>query len=192
MSTSTPADPTVTATPVTLRTVPSADLDRAGRLELRGVLDAAFDEHGFTDEHWGHALGGVHVLARRDGALVGHAAVVGRQLIAGGRTLRTGYVEAVAVAPGAHRQGIAGVIMVEVERLIRGGSELGALAASEAGAGLYRSRGWLQWQGPLCALTPDGRIEGDASRVFVLPTPATPPLDPGGQLTCDWRSGSLW
>lgn len=83
--------------------------------------------------------------------------------------------------------------MTEVERLVRGGSELGALAASEDGVGLYEARGWTRWRGPLCALTPDGRTEGDASRVYVLPTPETPAtLDPALPLVCDWRRGSLW
>jgi aminoglycoside 2'-N-acetyltransferase I len=88
---------------------------------------------------------------------------------------------------------VATALMAEVERLVRGGYELGALAASTDGVGLYEARGWIRWQGPLCALTPQGRTEGDASRVFVLPTPETPgPLDPTQPLTCDWRRGSLY
>lgn len=183
---------TPTTAPPVLRTVPTADLDADGLVRLRRFLDGAFPD-GFRDDHWSHARGGLHVLATRDDDLVGHAAVVGRQLLVGDRTLRTGYVEAVAVAPGARRQGIAGSLMAEVERLVRGGYELGALAASVDGVGLYESRGWTRWRGPLCALTPDGRTEGDASRVFVLPTPETPvELDPTVPLVCDWRRGSLW
>lgn len=175
-----------------LRTVPTADLDTVERTGLRAFLGNAFPD-GFDEDHWSHALGGVHVLAHRDGDLVGHAAVVVRQLIAGDRTLRTGYVEAVAVAASARRQGVATALMTEVERLVLGGSELGALAASVDGTALYESRGWTRWRGPLCALTPDGRTEGDASRVFVLPTPETPVrLDPDVALICDWRRGSLW
>ncbi|SDF93722.1 GNAT family N-acetyltransferase [Klenkia brasiliensis] len=176
----------------TLRTVPTADLGPDGLRELRTFLDGVFTD-GFRDDHWSHARGGLHVLASRDGVLVGHAAVVGRQLVAGDLTLRTGYVEAVAVAADARRQGLATALMTEVERLVRGGYELGALAASEDGVGLYESRGWTRWRGPLCAFTPDGRTEGDASRVFVLPTPETPAvLDPELALVCDWRRGSLW
>jgi aminoglycoside 2'-N-acetyltransferase I len=176
---------------VELRTLPTADLTPEGRQELRALLDASFDdddEH-FSDEDWGHALGGLHVLARRDGVLVGHAAVVGRQLLAGERTLRTGYVEAVAVAAHARRQGIAGALMAEVERLVRGGFELGALAASEDGAALYDARGWTRWTGPLRCLTPGGVVDGDDSWVYVLPVE---PVDPAEVLVCDWRRGSLW
>jgi hypothetical protein len=46
-------------------------------------MDGAFAGR-FGDEDWAHALGGLHVLATVDGELAGHAAVVGRQLIAGG------------------------------------------------------------------------------------------------------------
>ena len=179
-------------TGLVVTTLPSADLGTARRAELRRFLEATFTD-GFRDDHWSHALGGLHVLARRDGELVGHGAVVGRQLLLGDRALRTGYVEAVGVAASARRQGVAGAVMAEVERLVTGGSELGALAASTDGAGLYESRGWTRWEGPLCALTPDGITAGDASRVFVLPTPETPvELDPTMRLVCDWRRGSAW
>ena len=173
-----------------LRTVPTADLAPADRRELRGLLDEAFaDDHGFDDEDWAHALGGLHVLAHRDGVLVGHAAVVARQMLVGDRTLRTGYVEAVAVATTARRQGVAGVLMAEVERLVRGGYELGALAASTDGAALYEARRWTRWQGPLHSLTPAGVVDGDDSWVYVLPVE---PVDVTAPLTSDWRRGSLF
>jgi aminoglycoside 2'-N-acetyltransferase I len=175
---------------VDLSTRPTADLAPAERRELRGLLDEAFaGDHGFDDEDWAHALGGLHVLAHRDGALVGHAAVVGRQMLVGDRTLRTGYVEAVAVAPTARRQGVAGALMAEVERLVRGGYELGALAASTDGAALYEARRWTRWQGPLRSLTPDGVVDGDDSWVYVLPVE---PVDVIAPLTSDWRRGSLF
>ncbi len=44
----------------------------------------------FEDVDWDHSLGGVHVVARADGALVGHASVVQRRLMTGGRPLRAG------------------------------------------------------------------------------------------------------
>lgn len=175
-----------------LRTAPTADLDPAEVTALRALLDAAFD-HDFSDTDWSHALGGLHVLATRDGELVGHAAVVGRQLGVGGRPLRTGYVEAVAVAAEARRQGVAGAVMTEVERLVAGGCELGALAASEAGSALYAGRGWTSWQGRLLHLTPDGVADGDDSLVYVRSTPSTPGrLDTSLPLVADWRRGDPW
>jgi aminoglycoside 2'-N-acetyltransferase I len=178
--------------PVTLRTAPTADLSPTELDELRHFLDTAF-EGRFGDDDWSHALGGVHVLATADGELAGHASVVVRQLIAGDRTLRTGYVEAVATAPDQRRQGIAAAMMDEVERLVVGGFELGALASSQAGKQLYRTRGWSPWTGDTAALTPDGIVQSIGEAVFVLPTPATPaPLDTAVRLVCDWRRGDPW
>ena len=177
---------------IDLRTVVTADLGAAEARRLRAFLAEAFGGQ-FGDDDWSHALGGVHVLATVDGVLAAHAAVVGRQLVAGDQTLRTGYVEAVATGAAWRRQGIGSTLMDAVERLVTGGFELGALAASEDGARLYQNRGWLHWVGQLSARTPDGVVPTPDEEVFVLPTPTTPPvLDPDGPLTCDWRRGDLW
>jgi aminoglycoside 2'-N-acetyltransferase I len=181
----------VTTSGVRLRTAPTADFSPAELSRLRAFLDTAFAGH-FGDDDWSHALGGVHVLASVDGEPAGHASVVVRQLIAGDRTLRTGYVEAVATAADVRRRGVASAVMTEVERLVAGGYELGALGASEQGAALYTARGWQPWTGPTVALTPDGVIETPDPGVLVLPTPHTPAgLDPTGRLACDWRRGDL-
>jgi aminoglycoside 2'-N-acetyltransferase I len=182
----------VPAPALRLRTTPTADLSRDELAAVRALLDDAFTGR-FDDEDWAHALGGLHVLVTVDGELAGHASLVGRQLIAGGRTLRTGYVEAVATAAPHRRRGVGSALMAEVERLIAGGAELGALASSAAALAFYRARGWLPWTGPTAALTPDGLVETPDEAVFVLPTPVTPaPLDPAGRLICDWRRGDLW
>ena len=49
----------------------------------------------FAPDDWEHALGGVHALLSEDGELIGHASVVQRRLLHGGRALRAGYAEAV-------------------------------------------------------------------------------------------------
>ena len=132
------------------------------------------------------------MLAEADGEPVGHGAVVVRVLAAGGRTLRTGYVEAVATAAPRRRRGIGSAVMAEVERLVAGGFELGALSSSRQAVGLYAARGWERWSGAVAALTPDGVVESPGEAVFVLPTPQTPAgLDTSGRLVCDWRPGDL-
>jgi aminoglycoside 2'-N-acetyltransferase I len=177
---------------VDLRTAVTADLTAGETDRLRAFLDSAFGGE-FGDDDWSHALGGVHVLATVDGDLAGHAAVVVRQMVLDGRTLRTGYVEAVATGAPWRRRGIAGRLMETVERLVTGGFELGALAASDDGAALYRRRGWVAWRGRLAGLTPQGTVPTPDEQVFVLDTPSTPvPIDPTGTLTCDWRRGDLW
>ena len=176
----------------TVRSAPTADLSAPERERVRAFLDAAY-AGTFGDEDWAHALGGVHVLATVDGELAGHAAVVQRQLVAGPHTVRTGFVEAVATAATRRRQGVGTAVMAEVERLVTGGHELGALSASDDGRGLYEARGWTAWTGPLAALTLDGVVPTPDEAVFVLSTPATPAgLDTGARLVCDWRRGDLW
>lgn len=118
--------------------------------------------------------------------------VVRRRLWHDGRTLRAGYVEAVAVAPDRRRHGIASAVMDALEAGIRADHDLGALSASEDGAGLYAARGWVLWEGPTSVLTTEGprRTPEDDGSVYVLPGPV--PLDPRGELTCDWRAGDVW
>jgi aminoglycoside 2'-N-acetyltransferase I len=76
--------------------------------------------------------------------------------------------------------------------VIRGAYELGALGASEAGAALYRARGWSLWQGPSSVLTPTGikRTADVDGWIYVLPV--TVALDLSSELTCDWREGDPW
>lgn len=169
----------------------TADLDDADLADVRELLDRAF-AGDFADEDWQHSLGGLHALVHDERRLVGHGSVVQRQLLHGGRVLQAGYVEAVAVAPDRRRQGVATAVMDALEALIRADHELGALSASEDGAGLYAARGWLLWEGPTSVLAPGGvrRTPEDDGSVFVLP--GSVPLDLRGELTCDWRAGDVW
>ncbi|CCH90575.1 Aminoglycoside 2'-N-acetyltransferase (modular protein) [Modestobacter italicus] len=139
-----------------LRTAPTADLSPAELSCVRALLDDAFAGR-FGDDDWSHALGGVHVLAAVDGDIVGHGSVVLRQLVAGERTLRTGYVEAVATAASWRRRGVGSAVMAEVERLVAGGFELGALSSSRQGVRFYAARGWQRWTGAVAARHPAGR-----------------------------------
>lgn len=169
----------------------TATLAPATRRAARLLVERAFDG-GFSDADWEHALGGLHALVHRGGELVAHGAVVQRHLLHGGRTLRVGYVEAVAVHPELRRQGLASSVMAALEGVVRTAYDAGALSATDDGAALYRARGWLPWRGSTWALTPEGRVRTteDDDAVFVLPGSAV--LDPAGELTCDWRDGDLW
>ena len=175
---------------VQVRTAHTADLDAATLEAVRVMLVAAFDD--MSSDDWEHALGGMHALAWEDGELAGHASVVQRRLITGGRALRTGYVEAVAVPADRRGRGYGAAVMAAAERIVRGGYELGALCASGMAAGFYAARGWQLWQGPSSALTPAGivRTPGEDGAIYVLPVTVT--LDLAGELTCDWRHGDVW
>jgi aminoglycoside 2'-N-acetyltransferase I len=170
----------------------TAQLDAATLEAARRLVTGAFPTGGYTAVDWDHALGGMHALVMDGSEPVGHGSVVLRRFLHAGRTWRVGYVEAVAVAPGARRRGHGSAVMRAVESVVRGGYEFGALSATDDGAPLYRARGWRLWDGPALALTPSGpvRTPDEDGAVFVLPCGAA--LDPSGELTCDWRDGDLW
>ena len=174
-----------------VRLAHTSQLDAPMREALRALLDAAF-EGDFSDDDWLHCLGGMHALAYEGDDLVGHAALVDRELMYQNHPLRTGYVEGVGVRADRRRHGHASALMAMVERMLRAGYDVGALSATDEAARLYAARGWKQWKGPTAALTPEGpklTPEDDGS-VYVFPVKRS--LDLTAQLTCDWRHGDLW
>jgi aminoglycoside 2'-N-acetyltransferase I len=164
--------------------------------ELEAVRELLFGAFGgrFDEHDWEHTLGGVHVLAVEDGAVVAHGAVVPRVLVAGGLELRTGYVEGVATRGDRRGRGLATLVMVEAGRVIEREHQLGALADGTRIPGFYQRLGWETWQGPTWVAGPDGPVrtaEEDGS-VLVLRTAATRELDPTASIICDWRAGDVW
>lgn len=180
------------STPVhTARLIHTSDLDTETLHRAYELVIGAFDGD-FTDADWEHTLGGMHAVIVSHGALIAHAAVVQRRLLYAGRALRCGYVEAVAVHANWRGQGLGHAVLEATEQVIRGGYHLGALSTSAVGAQLYRSRGWMPWQGTTSAITPQGltRTPNDDGTVFVLPVDQD--LDVTADLACDWRDGDLW
>jgi aminoglycoside 2'-N-acetyltransferase I len=173
-----------------LRVAHTAELDERTLAAARALLYDVFDDMEADD--WEHALGGIHALVWEGDELIGHASVVQRRLLHGGRALRTGYVEAVGVRADRRGRGHGAAMMGALERVIRGAYDLGALGAAEEAVEFYARRGWRQWRGPTSALTPDGIVctEEEDGGGFVLPVAA--PLDLAGPLTCDWRDGDVW
>jgi aminoglycoside 2'-N-acetyltransferase I len=180
---------------VTLRRVPTDALRSDEITALRAMLITAFGtdpEERLRDEDWEHALGGTHVLAEDRGAIVAHAAVVERPIEIGGRPVRTGYVEAVATAPGRRRTGLGTQVMEEVGRIIREGYELGMLGTGVQS--FYERLGWRVWRGPSAVRTGTGEVPSPDEDGFlmVLVTGSTPALDPAARITCDDRPGDAW
>ena len=180
---------------VTLRRVATDELTDAEIEVARRLLWAAFDDpdEGMTEDDWAHALGGVHVLIELDGDIVGHASVVERELHVGGRPLRTGYVEAVAIYPRHQRSGLGSQLMAAIGSVVVERFELGALGTGSPG--FYERLGWLRWEGPTFVRDPTGlqRTADEDGGILVLPTPGTPAdLDRTTSISCDWRVGDVW
>lgn len=177
-----------------IRLVPSDALRPDEVAALRELFDEAWrdDAEGFTDQDWSHAVGGVHVIAAAEGRVVAHASVVQRELQAGGRRLRTGYVEAIATRPSHQRQGLGSLVIGEVGELIDRTYPLGALATGVVG--FYERLGWVAWEGPTSVRTAAGtvRTATEDGNVFVRLTPASPKLDLSAPISCDWRPGDVW
>ncbi|MEP6639678.1 MAG: GNAT family N-acetyltransferase [Chloroflexota bacterium] len=182
--------------PPRLRRAASADLTLAETEGIRALMVAAFgpdEDERFTDADWEHALGGTHFILELDGDIVTHASVVERELHVGDRPLKTGYVEAVATAPGREGSGFGSLVMADVGVYIRDRFELGALGTGRQS--FYGRLGWRTWAGPSSVRATDGKrppTPEDDGYIMVLETPSSPTLDLSRPISCDWRPGDVW
>jgi aminoglycoside 2'-N-acetyltransferase I len=158
---------------------------------LRAVLNDAFDG-SFSEDDWEHTVGGLHVLVQEDDVVVAHAAVVPRTLVAGPRSLSTGYVEGVATRRDRRHHGYATRAMRTAGSIITRDYELGALSTGVPD--LYTPLGWVSWHGPTYVNSPAGRFRtaDEDDGVMVLRTARTQEIDLTADLTCDWRAGDVW
>jgi aminoglycoside 2'-N-acetyltransferase I len=180
---------------IVYRQAATATLDEAALDGIWALTQGAFPPGDFTRDDLSHAMGGQHFLAEANGQVVGHASVVARVLAVDGRHLRTGYVEAVAVARDWQGQGIATALMSAANAHIRGQYELGALGTGHAA--FYERLGWRVWAGPTWVRTPDGlaRSADEDGGILWLPTPTTPttpPVTGDEPISCEWRPGDAW
>jgi aminoglycoside 2'-N-acetyltransferase I len=185
-----------------IRRLGTNDLTTAEEAEIKALMTAAFaqDEHGgFTEDDWQHALGGTHFLFEDDevgddrARVVGHASVVERALRVGGRPLRTGYVEAVAIEPARQRSGLGSRLMIAVnEHIDATGFELGALGTGSQA--FYERLGWLIWQGHAFVRTDRGDepTPDEDCYILVRRTPRSPALRLTDPISCEWRPGDAW
>ncbi len=172
----------------------SDELSPAVLAQLLDLGHACWPDGAFTADDLDHAMGGRHFLAEADGRVVAHAAVVPRLLDVAGRSLRTGYVEAVATLPSLQGQGIATRLMTVANALIGSTYELGALSTSRHA--FYERLGWRHWTGPTFVRELDGtltRTEDEDDGIMWRSTRATPPGLTGSEaIACPWRPGDAW
>ncbi len=178
-----------------LRRLSTPDLSADEVIAIRRLLEAAFgpdEEERFTEDDWQHAVGGVHFVLDVRAQIVGHAAVVERELHLDRQPLRTGYVEAVAVAPERQGRGLGSRLMADVDALIEERFQLGALGTGRHH--FYERLGWRTWRGPSFVRSGTGpsRTPDDDGYILVLPTPTSPTLDLEASISCEWRPGDVW
>jgi aminoglycoside 2'-N-acetyltransferase I len=162
---------------------------------IRAILVVAFgpgEDERFTDDDWSHALGGRHFVLDLDGEPIAHGSVVERELHLGERAFRTGYVEAVATAPGHQGRGFGSLLVTEVSEYVRANFEIGGLGTGRHH--FYERLGWQTWLGPSFVRTADGlqSTPDDDGYILVLPTPSNPSLDLTEPISCEWRPGDAW
>jgi aminoglycoside 2'-N-acetyltransferase I len=181
--------------PLTIRRAITAQLSAAEIEQTRALLWAAFadDADGqFSEDDWQHALGGMHFLGELDGSVAAHAAVVERTLFVAGQPVRTGYVEAVAVAPQQQALGHGTQLMRAVTGYVDERYELGALGTGSQH--FYERLGWQIWRGPSSVRTSAGEVAtpDEDGYIMVRLTPRSPALDVTSSVTCEWRPGDVW
>lgn len=181
-----------------LHTAATSEIAPADLHSIRVFLDAAF-EGDFSEEDWGHCLGGTHVwITGGSGdagdAILAHGSVVPRQIVYGDHRLRTGYVEAVATAETHRRQGLGSTVMRKLAEIIRDQYEIGGLSSGERA--FYQSLGWTLWRGPSYVRHPEFGVQptpDDDDGLFVLaPDARTSLVDLDSRIIADWRTGAVW
>lgn len=177
-----------------IRVVPSAALTTGEWSTLTQLCVAAFNEP--WDDYWESIGPGVHVIAEHpERGIVAHAAIVDRLLYPGDLTLRSGYVEAVAVWPDLQRSGLGTKVMEVIDGMLDEGYELGALGTGSHD--FYARLGWVIWGGPTSIRELDGSLKRSPDEdgdIMVRLTPMTPPdLDLSHPIAVDWRPGEeVW
>ncbi|NYD42138.1 GNAT family N-acetyltransferase [Nocardioides panaciterrulae] len=172
--------------------VDSCHVDRATRLALRALWDRAFGER-FSDDDADHAYGGVHVLARDGGRIVGHASAVPRRIGFGDRPwLTVGYVEAVATDPACQGQGVGRRTMTRLQEEIRSRWPVALLSTGRA-TGFYERLGWERWRGPSYTRTAAGVVpDGEHGGLMILRVDPSVVPDLATRVTCEDRPGDAW
>jgi aminoglycoside 2'-N-acetyltransferase I len=178
---------------IEVRSCPTAELTERDLRAMRGLFDAAWPDGAYTDADWANALGGVHVLLELGARLASHASIVPREFRTAGRSLHTGYVEAVATRPELQGRGFATRVMRAVNEHVVSGYDLGGLDTSRHG--FYERVGWERWRGPTSVRLEEGEAATpeEDGYVMILRTPRTPAsLDLDAPISCDWREGDVW
>ena len=170
----------------------SDQVDAATRAALRRLWATAFGDR-FDDDDADHAFGGVHVLIRDEGQLVGHASAVPRRIRFGDQPWRTiGYVEAVATEPERQGEGIGRLAMLRLHDEISSRWKVALLSTGRA-TGFYERLGWKRWLGLSYTQTEAGVVRDDEhGGLMVFSADPSAVVDRTLTVTCQDRLGDAW
>ena len=170
----------------------SDQVDAAARAAMRRLWARAFGDR-FDDDDADHAFGGVHVLVRDSGRIIGHASAVPRLIRFGDQPWRTvGYVEAVATDPGRQGEGLGRLAMSRLHDEIASRWEVALLSTGRA-TGFYELLGWERWLGLSYTQTEAGVVpDGEHGGLMVLRADPSFPVDRTLAVTCQDRPGDAW
>jgi aminoglycoside 2'-N-acetyltransferase I len=171
----------------------SEEIEPPERVAARALWDRAFGDR-FDDHDADHAFGGVHVLARDAGRLVGHASAVPRRLRFGDQPWRTvGYVEAVAVDPAYQRRGLGRQVMQALQAEIAARWPVAMLSTGRA-TEFYKRLGWDAWQGRSYTRTAADAViaDGEHGGLMILRVDPDVVPDLSVDVTCEDRPGDAW
>lgn len=165
--------------------------DAPGESELREWLVAAY-AGDFAPADWEHTLGGLRVMIRDEHGIVSHAAIVPRMIVCADRSLRAGYVEAVATRSDQRRRGYASRVLGKLGEIIERDYDIGVLSTGLHD--VYAPLGWERWRGASYAQRLGERIRTaeDDDGLMVLRTSRTRHVDLSGDIVADWRDGDNW
>lgn len=158
---------------------------------LFSLLVEGFD-NDFSYDDFQHTLGGMHVIAYDQQKMVGHVAIVQRNMAINDEPISVGYVEAMVVEKSYRCQGIGANLMQHTNEIIGLCYQLGLLSASEEGQKLYHSAGWKVWKGSLFELQHRQYIHSIEEEGGVMAWSANDNIDFTASLYCDFRGGDQW
>lgn len=168
--------------------LPTARLDRATRALIVALCNRAFAQDFAS--LFDFVTDSIHVLAHREGTLIGHACWATRWIEPEGHApLRTAYVDAVATEPEWQGRGVGSAVIRRLIAEIRG-YDLGALSTPRVS--FYARLGWERWHGSTAMRTGAGLVPTPDDTVMILRTATTPPLDTTTLLIADERAGQAW
>jgi GNAT superfamily N-acetyltransferase len=170
--------------------LPANALRRSARAQVRALCSDAYGED--FSPYLELLVDAVHVLARRDGALVGHAAWVARTLYLGEarQPLDSAYVEAVAVPTALQGRGYGTQLMRALPPLL---TDFDVAVLSPSQPRFYARLGWQAWRGRLWYRDGDETIPTPEEGVMIYRLPRTPrDLDLDASLGVDWRRVEVW